>query len=54
MARWRLAEPYEDIDDGAGGCAAGPRDICSYYGITDAANIDFDELWALAQRHQLR
>jgi type VII secretion protein EccCa/type VII secretion protein EccCb len=45
MARWRLAEPYEDIDDGAGIAHARPRDICSYYGIDDAANIDFNALW---------
>jgi type VII secretion protein EccCa/type VII secretion protein EccCb len=46
MARWRLAEPYEDIDDGAGALRSRPHDICAYYGIDDAANIDFDELWS--------
>ena len=54
MARWRLAEPYEDIDDGAGALRSRPRDICSYYGIDDAANIDFDDAVELAQRHQFR
>ena len=54
MARWRLAEPYEDIDDRAGALHARPRDICSYYGITDAANIDFERAVELAQRHQFR
>ena len=44
MARWRLAEPYEDIDL-ADGPQRAPKDILSFYDITDAANIDFDKLW---------
>lgn len=44
MARWRLAEAYEalETDDGARFLA---RDILTYYGIDDAADIDFAELW---------
>ena len=45
MARWRLAEPYEDIDDGANALHSRPRDILSYYGIEDPADIDFETLW---------
>ena len=46
LARWRLAEPYEDIDDGGAALSSRPRDICAYYGVEDPANIDFDKLWA--------
>ena len=44
MTRWRLAEAYEAIgaEDTMG---HRPRDIMSYYGIADAANIDFAKLW---------
>lgn len=44
MARWRLAEAYEALDDG-GVEQFMARDILSYYGINDAANIDFEALW---------
>ena len=46
MSQWRLAEAYEqdvEIDSGSRFMA---RDILSYYGIDDAANIDFEKLWA--------
>lgn len=46
MTRWRLAEAYEDTDDGSGALFSRPRDIMSYYGITDGADIDFKALWA--------
>ena len=45
IARSRIAEPYEDIGDGVGDFKR-PRDILSYYGVTDPAVIDFDALWA--------
>jgi S-DNA-T family DNA segregation ATPase FtsK/SpoIIIE len=45
MARWRLAEAYEAI-----GMTVAPRvmarDILAYYGIDDAAHIDFEKLWS--------
>lgn len=45
MARWRLAEAYETFDmSGADRFMA--RDILAHYGIDDAANIDFEALWA--------
>jgi DNA segregation ATPase FtsK/SpoIIIE, S-DNA-T family len=44
MARWRLAEAYEAIQVGSGSRFMA-RDILSYYGIEDAAGIDFAELW---------
>ena len=44
MSRWRLAEAYEAVDVG-GGARVMARDILSYYGIDDAANIDFQKLW---------
>ena len=44
MARWRLAEAYEEI--GAGVERLGARDILSYYKIDDVAALDFDRLWA--------
>ncbi|MGO9510965.1 MAG: type VII secretion protein EccCa [Mycobacterium sp.] len=43
LARWRLAEAYEEI--GQRVAHIGARDILSYYGIDDPASIDFDELW---------
>ncbi|KAA1244818.1 type VII secretion protein EccCa, partial [Mycobacterium simiae] len=45
MARWRLAEAYEafEVDSGPRLVA---RDILAYYGIDDAADIDFEALWA--------
>ncbi|MBY0441376.1 MAG: type VII secretion protein EccCa [Mycobacteriaceae bacterium] len=45
MSRWRLAQAYEtfEVDTGMGFMA---RDILAYYGIDDAADIDFDTLWA--------
>ena len=45
MSRWRLAEAYEAIEIGTGERVMA-RDILAYYGIEDAANIDFAELWA--------
>lgn len=44
IARWRVAEPYEDTAEEFDGFHR-PRDIVSYYGIRDAAAIDFDALW---------
>ena len=46
MTRWWLAEAYEEPDDGSGALFSRPRDILSYYGIEDPANIDFEALWA--------
>lgn len=43
MARWRLAEAYEEI--GQRVAHIGARDILSYYGIEDPAAIDFQALW---------
>ena len=43
MARWRLAEAYEEI--GQRVAHIGARDILSYYGIDDPSEIDFDALW---------
>lgn len=45
MARWRLAEAYETLDVG-GAERFMARDILAYYGIDDAADIDFEALWA--------
>jgi S-DNA-T family DNA segregation ATPase FtsK/SpoIIIE len=45
MSRYRLAEAYEAIEMDAGQRVMS-RDILSYYGIEDAANIDFARLWA--------
>jgi type VII secretion protein EccCa/type VII secretion protein EccCb len=45
MARWRLAEAYETIGEGAAPKVMA-RDILAYYGIADAAHIDFEQLWA--------
>ncbi|MBO0881676.1 MAG: type VII secretion protein EccCb, partial [Mycobacterium sp.] len=44
MAHWRLAEAYEEI--GQRVAHIGARDILSYYGIDDAASIDFESLWS--------
>ncbi|MBS4729730.1 type VII secretion protein EccCa [Mycobacterium sp. SM1] len=56
MARWRLAEAYEEI--GQRVTQIGARDILSYYGIDDPAQIDFDALWSdrrdLFSRDRLR
>jgi type VII secretion protein EccCb/type VII secretion protein EccCa len=43
LARWRLAEAYEEI--GQRVAHIGARDIMTYYGIDDPADIDFDALW---------
>src|SRR5262249_53842150 len=43
LARWRLAEAYEEI--GQRVAHIGARDIMAYYGIDDPSNIDFDSLW---------
>ncbi|UXA04562.1 type VII secretion protein EccCa [Mycobacterium sp. SMC-2] len=43
MARWRLAEAYEEI--GQRVAHIGARDILSYYGIDDPGRIDFEALW---------
>ena len=57
VARWRLAEAYEEI--GQRVAQIGARDILSYYGIDDPSEIDFDALWAsrrdaLTSRSRLR
>ncbi|WP_273735428.1 type VII secretion protein EccCa [Mycolicibacterium septicum] len=44
IARWRLAEPYEDTSAEPDGFHQ-PRDILSYYEISDPAAIDFEALW---------
>ena len=43
VARWRIAEAYEEI--GQRVAHIGARDIMSYFGIDDPANIDFHSLW---------
>jgi len=43
LARWRLAEAYEEI--GQRVAHLGARDIMAYYGVGDPADIDFDSLW---------
>ena len=45
MSRWRLAEAYEAIEINIGQRVMA-RDILAYYGVEDAANIDFEKLWA--------
>lgn len=45
MARWRLAEAYEEISQRVPR-QLGARDILSHYGVEDAAVIDFPQLWA--------
>src|ERR1700753_1195185 len=57
VARWRLAEAYEEI--GQRVAQIGARDILSYYCIEDPSEIDFDALWssrrdALTSRSRLR
>ncbi len=57
VARWRLAEAYEEI--GQRVAQIGARDILSYYGISDPSEIDFENLWssrrdALTSRSRLR
>ena len=42
LARWRLAEAYEEIASGWPTCA---RDIMAYYGIDDPSDMSFDALW---------
>ncbi|GFG75757.1 type VII secretion protein EccCa [Mycobacterium botniense] len=44
MAQWRLAEAYEEIGQRVA-AHIGARDILSYYGIEDPAEIDFNALW---------
>ena len=44
IARWRIAEPYEDTSAELDAFHQ-PRDILSYYGISDPAAIDFGALW---------
>ncbi|MFV0493507.1 type VII secretion protein EccCa [Mycobacterium sp.] len=43
LAQWRLAEAYEEI--GQRVAHIGARDILTYYGIEDPAEIDFGDLW---------
>jgi type VII secretion protein EccCa/type VII secretion protein EccCb len=43
VARWRLAEAYEEI--GQRVAHIGARDIMAYYGIDDPGHIDFKSLW---------
>ncbi|OBF74214.1 type VII secretion protein EccC [Mycobacterium sp. 852002-51613_SCH5001154] len=43
VARWRLAEAYEEI--GQRVAHIGARDIMAYYGIDDPGRIDFESLW---------
>ncbi len=43
LAYWRLAEAYEEI--GQRVAHIGARDILSYYGIDNPAEIDFEDLW---------
>jgi len=43
LARWRLAEAYEEI--GQRVAHIGARDIMAYYGIEDPSEIDFESLW---------
>jgi len=44
LARWRLAEAYEEI--GQRVAHIGARDILTYYGVDDPDDIDFDALWS--------
>lgn len=44
IARWRIAEPYEDTTAELDGFQQ-PRDILGYYDISDPAAIDFEALW---------
>ena len=43
VARWRIAEAYEEI--GQRVAHIGARDILSYYGVDDPSEIDFEALW---------
>ena len=43
VARWRIAEAYEEI--GQRVAHIGARDILAYYGVDDPSDIDFDALW---------
>jgi len=43
LARWRLAEAYEEI--GQRVAHIGARDVMAYYGIDDPGSIDFEALW---------
>ncbi|MEY8016078.1 type VII secretion protein EccCa [Mycobacterium servetii] len=52
LARWRLAEAYEEI--GQRVAHIGARDILSYYGIDDPADIDFHALWGSRSDHMGR
>ncbi len=52
LARWRLAEAYEEI--GQRVAHIGARDILSYYGIDDPADIDFNSLWGGRSDHMGR
>ncbi|MGY4646659.1 type VII secretion protein EccCa [Mycobacterium sp. URHB0021] len=45
IARCRIAEPYEDIGEDVADFQR-TRDILSYFGVSDPADIDFDALWA--------
>ena len=49
LARWRLAEAYEEI--GQRVAHIGARDIMAYYGIDDPGRIDFESLWGSRHRH---
>ncbi|MFY2859465.1 type VII secretion protein EccCa, partial [Mycobacterium sp. THU-M104] len=52
LARWRLAEAYEEI--GQRVAHIGARDILAYYGIDDPADIDFHALWGSRSDHMGR
>ncbi len=52
LARWRLAEAYEEI--GQRVAHIGARDILAYYGIDDPADIDFNSLWGGRSDHMGR
>lgn len=52
VARWRLAEAYEEI--GQRVAHIGARDILAYYGIDDPADIDFYALWGSRSDHMGR
>ena len=43
VARWRIAEAYEEI--GQRVAHIGARDILAYYGVDDPSEIDFEALW---------
>lgn len=58
MARFKLAESYEMIGNGAQLVKGPARDVLTYWGIDDPANIDFHELWGqhgnITSRERLR